>query len=147
MKVEKTIVIAAAPDRVWRAWTEQTSMWWKKPYVIDADQSTGLLIEPRAGGRFLEKWGEDGVGYLLGHVVAWLPPQRLAFSWSESDWSGASTLVNVTFEKAGQGTRVTLVHEGFDRVPDGAGQRASYESGWGDLLNKLHDYIEKGRSA
>jgi len=147
MKVEKSIVIAASPERVWRAWTDEISRWWVKPYFIDPERALGLVIEPHAGGRFVEKWGDDGVGYLLGHVIEWLPPQRLAFTWTENDWSGVSTVVSVKFHEEGRGTRVTLVHEGFDRVPDGAGQRSSYESGWGDLLGKCQAYAEKGNSS
>ncbi len=143
MKVEKTIVIAAKPDRVWRAWTSEIARWWTKPYFIDAERAAGLVIEPQIGGRFMEKWGDGGAGYLLGHVVEWLPPNRLAFTWTEKDWVGASTVVKVQFEPDGQGTRVTLVHEGFDRVPDGEGQRSGYDAGWGDLLSKLKAYADE----
>jgi uncharacterized protein YndB with AHSA1/START domain len=143
LKVEKSIVVAAKPDRVWRAWTGEIAKWWTKPYFIDAERATGLTLEPQVGGRFMETWGDGGAGYLLGQVVEWLPPHRLAFTWSESDWAGASTVVKVKFEPDGQGTRVTLTHEGFERVPDGEGQRSGYTAGWGDLLDKLKAYTDE----
>lgn len=146
MKVEKTIAIAAPPERVWRAWTAEISKWWTKPYYIDAERAIGVAIEPGAGGRFLEKWGDNGAGYLLGHVVEWLPPQRLAFTWMERDWAGVSTVVRVQLQAEGQDTRVSLVHEGFDRVPDSEGQATGYAAGWGDLLSKVKAYAEEGGS-
>ncbi|HLF28754.1 MAG TPA: SRPBCC domain-containing protein [Anaerolineae bacterium] len=142
LKVEQSISIAAKPERVWRAWTAEISKWWTRPYFIDPERVTGLVLEPQLGGRFIEMWGEQGAGYLLGHVIEWLPPQRLAFTWTEKAWTGAATVVWVTLEPEGQGTRVTLVHEGFERLPDGAAQRSGYQMGWGDLLSKSKLHIE-----
>ncbi|HET7087805.1 MAG TPA: SRPBCC domain-containing protein [Anaerolineae bacterium] len=142
LKVEKSISIAAKPERVWQAWTGEISKWWTRPYFNDAERATGLMLEPHLGGRFIETWGDRGAGYLIGHVIEWLPPHRFAFTWAEKPWSGVSTVVWVTLKAEGQATRVTLIHEGFDRLPDGAAQRSSYEAGWGDLLGKLKAYVE-----
>jgi len=144
MKVERSIVIAAPPERVWRAWVSEMNQWWTKPYYMDSGRVTGLVIEPHLGGRYMEKWGEDGSGYLIGHVVEWLPPLRLAYTWSEKSWGGVVTVVRLEFQPEGEGTRLSFVHEGFERLPDGAEQRAGYDRGGADLLGKLKVHVEIG---
>ena len=143
-RVEQSVIIAAKPERVWQAWIGEISHWWKGPYFVDRSRATGLVIEPQLGGRFMETWDDQGSGYLVGQVIEWLPPRRFAFTWMEKAWQGISTVVWVEVQPEGRGTRVTLVHEGFERLPDAAGQRGGYDKGWADLLDKFKTYIEQG---
>lgn len=143
MKVERSIIINAKPEGVWRSWVDEINAWWTKPYYIDAERVTGLRIESRLGGLFIEEWGQDA-GYVIGQVIEWLPPRRLAYTWSEKSWGGITTLVRLEFLPEGDNTRLTLLHDGFERLPDGVEQRAGYENGHADLLGKLKAYIEKG---
>lgn len=143
-KVDVSVTIAASPERVWRAWTGESAQWWTKPYYIDGGRVTGFLMEPHVGGRYVELWGDQGKGYLLGHVIEWLPPHRLGYTWMEKAWGGVVTVVWITFEPEGDGTRVRLVHEGFERLPDSARQRDGYEYGAGELLHRMKTYVEKG---
>jgi uncharacterized protein YndB with AHSA1/START domain len=142
-KVERTITIAASPERVWQAWVEEMNNWWTRPYYNDHERVTGLYLEPRLGGRYIEKWGDDGAGFLIGHVVEWLPPFRLAYTWSERNWGGITTLVQIELRPEGAGTRLSIVHDGFERLPDSEQQHAGYDYGQGDLLGKFKAYIEK----
>ena len=144
-KVEQTITIAAKPERVWRAWVAEMNQWWTRPYYNDHDRVTGLEMEPRLGGRYMEKWGEDGSGFLIGTVVEWLPPMRLAYTWSERDWGGANTLIRIEFlpDEHG-GTRMTYTQEGFERLPESDHTRDGYEHGCHELLSRLQAYVEKG---
>lgn len=142
MKVERNILIDAPPERVWQGWVDEINAWWSRPYYIDAERVTGLRFEPRLGGLFVEEWGQDA-GYLIGQIIEWLPPRRLAYTWSEKSWSGITTIVRLELFPEGDGTRLALQHEGFERLPDGADQRAGYEKGQADLLDKLKAYIEK----
>ena len=144
-KVERTISIAAAPERVFQAWVEEMNQWWTKPYYNDHERIHGLVLEPKLGGRYIEKWDENGGGFLIGTVVEWLPPIRLAYTWSERGWGGVSTLIRIEFvpDEAG-GTRMTYVQEGFERLPESDGQRDGYDRGCKELLDRLKAYIEKG---
>jgi len=142
--VEQNILIAANPERVWQALTGEISRWWTPPYLRDAGRASGLVMEPRVGGRLMEPWDDQGVaGYLIGHVVEWLPPQRLACTWMEKAWSGISTFVSVELTQEGQNTRVSLLHQGFERLPDGAMQSAGFSEGWAELLNHCKAYVEQ----
>jgi|SRR5579859_3791907 len=140
--IDQTITIAARPERVWQALTSEIANWWGQPYLRDAERSRGMVIEQQVGGRLMESWGDQGVGYLIGHVVEWLPPQRLACTWMEKEWAGISTFVSIELAPDGQQTQVRLLHEGFERLPDGAHQRLGFDQGWADLLNRCKRYVE-----
>jgi uncharacterized protein YndB with AHSA1/START domain len=85
-RVERTITINAKPERVIQAWVEEMNQWWTKPYYNDHDRIHGLYMESKLGGRYIEKWDEDGSGFLIGIVVEWLPPLRLANAFGTSRW-------------------------------------------------------------
>ena len=141
---ESAIAISAAPERVWQAWVEEINQWWTKPYYNDHSLVTGLHMEPGLGGRLIEKWGETGSGFLIGTIVEWLPPLRMAYTWTERGWGGAQTFVRVEFTEDGRGgTLMRLEHHGFERLPEGAQQRQGYQQGWGDLLTKARNFLEK----
>lgn len=152
-KVDRTIVIAAPPERVWQAWVEEMNNWWTKPYYNDGDRVTGLYMEPGIGGRYIEKWGENGEGFLIGNITQWLPPRRLAYTWTQMDWQGAITLIQIEFEPDGSGsTRMRYLHEGFERIPvelqtpkSGMALYQEYEYGWNELSSRLKNFIEKGK--
>lgn len=142
MKVEQSILVEAKPERVWQGWVTEISAWWSKPYFIDPENVTGLILEPRLGGRFIEEWGKEA-GYLLGQVIEWLPPQRLSYTWSERSWSGILTVVHLEFIDLKDRTKINLIHEGFERLPDGKEQLTGYDRGSADLLGKLKAHVEK----
>ena len=147
-KVERTIMIAAPPDAVWNAWVNEMNAWWTKPYYNDHDHITGLHMEPQLGGRYIEKWGEEGSGFLIGHVTEWLPPLRLSYTWTERTWEGVNTLIRLEFEEERKGiTRLKFVQEGFERLPKGEETRSGYQGGCNQLLERLKNYIEKGKPA
>jgi uncharacterized protein YndB with AHSA1/START domain len=64
---------------------------------------------------------------------------------SEKSWGGIVTVVRLEFQPEGEGTRLSLVHEGLERLPDGEAQRAGYDRGGADLLGKLKVYVETCR--
>jgi uncharacterized protein YndB with AHSA1/START domain len=144
-KVERTITIAAKPDRVFQAWVEEMNQWWTKPYYNDHERITGLYMEPKLGGRYIEKWDENGSGFLIGTVVEWLPPLRLAYTWSERSWGGVNTLIRIEFvpDKQG-GTSMTYTQEGFERLPEADQTRDGYSHGCNELTDRFKAHVEKG---
>jgi uncharacterized protein YndB with AHSA1/START domain len=143
LRVERTTAIAAPPERVWQAWVSEINRWWAKPYYNDHDRVTGLELEPCLGGRFVEKWGGGGAGFLIGQVIEWLPPLRLAYTWSERGWVGAVTVARLELDPDGQGgTLLHFTHAGFERLPESARMRDGYAEGWEDLVSRLKQYVE-----
>lgn len=143
-KVEHSISIAAAPERVWQAWVEEMNQWWTKPYYNDDERVTGQHMERRIGGSYIEDWGVKGEGFLIGTIAEWLPPLRLAHTWTESGWAGVITLVRLELAPDKHGsTLLKFTHEGFERLPDGERESAEHQKGWADLIGKLRAYLEK----
>jgi uncharacterized protein YndB with AHSA1/START domain len=96
-----------------------------------------LRLEPHAGGRLLEVYdAETGEGFEIGRVLVWEPGKRLVFTWRQGNWAASEfTEVEVRFEAAGSGTRVTVEHGGWDRVSSAdRGMTDGYSHGWQELL-------------
>ncbi len=142
-KVEHTLNIKAAPERVWKAWVEEMNQWWTKPYYNDPGRVRGQHLEPRLGGGYIEDWGDQGEGFLIGTIREWLPPTLLTHTWTERGWAGAETLVRLELATDPRGgTILKFTHEGFERVTNGEQERGEHQRGWGDLLAKLKTFLE-----
>lgn len=69
-------------------------------------------------------------------MLAREPGKRLVCTWRQDNWAASEfTEVEVRFEAAGSGTRVTVEHGGWDRVPSAdPGMTDGYSHGWQELL-------------
>jgi uncharacterized protein YndB with AHSA1/START domain len=138
------IDVPCDPDTAFALFTSDIGRWWKRGtrYWNDAERGQELRFEPGPGGRLTEVHDRDtGAGFEIGRVLAWEPGRRLVFTWRQDDWGpGESTEVEVRFEAwpvegGGAGTRVTVEHRGWDRVPSaGPGPGDGYGAGWAELL-------------
>ena len=67
-------------------------------------------------------------------IQVWEPPRRVAFSWYPGRDEETGQNVEVTFHPEDEGTRVELVHTGWERIPDKPREtRDDYDSRW-DLV-------------
>jgi uncharacterized protein YndB with AHSA1/START domain len=75
-------------------------------------------------------------------VEQWDPPRRLAFTWQCLLTAEQAQRVEVTFAPAADGTRVELVHTGWEKLGDAAAaKRDSYDKGWGRVFEQCYaDY-------
>jgi uncharacterized protein YndB with AHSA1/START domain len=118
-------------EAVWRALTE-------------AEAISGWLMQttdfqPIVGARFrMQTQHLSASGWIDAEVLELDPPRRMSWSWS-ADGSPAST---VTFVLAaeGDGTRLTLTHEG--QIDPEAGQMVT--AGWPDRLEQLAALVSEG---
>jgi uncharacterized protein YndB with AHSA1/START domain len=140
--IEREILIDAPPGVVWSIVTEaQHVAGW---FSDDAE------LDLRVGGRMLLTWREHGV--YEGRVEIVDPPHVFAFRWqtrkgafSESN----STLVVMTLEVEGPGTRLRVVESGFAALPWSDDECASYAAensrGWVAELDELRDHVARVR--
>lgn len=124
--------------RAFELFTAGINQWWRRGtyYWNDRDRARGLRFEPHVGGRFIEVYDEaTGEGFEIGRITVWEPGRRLAYTWRESDWGPEEqTQVDVRFEPVATGTRVTVVHSGWERVKNGAEISRGYATGHAQLL-------------
>ena len=144
-RIEKSIDIAAPPERVWRALTdhEEFGAWFRVklegPFVL-GETSLGWITYP--GYEHL-RWE--------ARVVAMDEPSLFAFTWHpyavdpDTDYS-AEPQIRVEFRLVpeGDGTRITVVESGFDSLPAERREEAlrSNTAGWEEQMRNIKAYVE-----
>lgn len=105
--------------------------------------SQAASTEPRRGGHLFLSWFNGRL--VSGRYEEFEPPQALQFSWMDSELP-APTMVQVTCEEEGEGTRLTLKHfarsEGADLGGAAEGLRAFWEEGLENLASVLETGID-----
>lgn len=124
-------VYAQAPSKVWHALTDPTLMarWWA-PGDVRAE----------VGHRFEMDMGQFGKQPC--EVVAVESERRLSYRFATGT---LNTLITWELAPEGAGTRLTLIHEGFDL--DSPMGRMAYEGmkpGWSTVLEKLGTTLDGG---
>ena len=132
--LELAFTVRCSPEHAFATWAERTSLWWPHGHSVSGDPDLTVTIEPRAGGRIYERT-PAGVEHDWGEVLAWEPPGRLVYLWHLRFDRADATEVEITFAPADEGTAVTIVHRGWERLgAQGPERRARNERGWGGLI-------------
>lgn len=154
LRVRRSILIDAKPERVWDAFAspERMGKWWG---MLAGEPKAGTsqgqwldAYEPRQGGTIRMSVMFDGERASYGGtIVAFAPAREFSF---ENDWIPnrgwkAPTYVTLRLTPALSGTLVELFHHGFERTGgDVAAEHAGYEVGWGmTQLNALKALVEE----
>lgn len=136
--IREAVEVPSTPAEAFELWTAGINRWWKPGtrYWNDGRRAKGLRFEPRLGGRFIEVYDEaTGEGLEIGRIKVWEAGRRIVYTWREAGWkAGEITEVEVRFEPAGTGTRVTVTHSGWETVSDGNRLRQGYGYGVRELL-------------
>lgn len=137
MRETKAIVIvedyAASPARVWRAMTDPALMakWMMaNDFVPEVGREFTMRGVPVPAVKFS--------GTIRCKVLELVPEKRLSLSWGDAEGATTDWTVSWTLEHRDGGTRVTLVHDGFDL--DSPEEQISYRAmgnGWVGIMRKL----------
>jgi Activator of Hsp90 ATPase homolog 1-like protein len=138
--VEKTIEVPCDPATAFSIFAERTSTWWPldkhSVSAMSGKAAKAVTIEPREGGLIFETTA-DGKREIWGSVVLWQPARRLKLAWHVMREKDQATSVDIAFEPVANGTRVSLVHSGFEVLGEEAREtRNGYESGWVGVFEK-----------
>lgn len=139
-QVIRSIEIQAPPIKVWRWCSTQEGL---RRWI-----SSSLEIDLRVGGayRFV---GPDDKTRISGTVLELEPEKRLSLSWLEegSGWMHPARLL-ITLAPTDGGTRVTLIHDGFEGTgrADWPDMLQDYERGADihRILETLADLVNAG---
>lgn len=129
--LEITRSFDAPPALVFKAWTNKEHLlrWWgPKDFTATSEK-----LDFREGGAYRHAiHGPDGKSYGMSGVYREIvEPERIVFTFAWDD--GPETLITVTIEPQGSGTRLTFRHEPFAD----AATRDSHEGGWSECLDRL----------
>jgi uncharacterized protein YndB with AHSA1/START domain len=144
-RIEKQVVLRAPRSRVWRALTdaEEFSAWF------------GVKIE----GAFVPGSSVKGMITMSGQERVTVemaiervdPESRMSYRWhpypahADVDYSSEpTTLVEFQLEEIAEGTRLTVIESGFDRIPPSRRAEAfrMNDAGWAEQLENIARYVE-----
>lgn len=131
--VRREVMVRAVPAVAFTRFTDDIGRWW--PLARHSVSGAGGTVA-FTGGALVET-GPDGTESVWGQVLDWEPPHRLRLTWHPGRPDGPATEVEVRFEPTPDGTRVVLVHRGWDALADPLGARTEYERGWPIVLAGL----------
>jgi uncharacterized protein YndB with AHSA1/START domain len=145
-RIDRSIDIAAPPERVWRALTSapELSAWFQ--VEIEGEIAAGNEVwmtsvhQQHTGQRFLVRF------------VEMTPPIRCVWEWhpgevdSKIDYATEPrTTVTFTLERTPNGTRLSVAETGFDAISLARRAKVYQDNsqGWTEVLVWLKSYVEK----
>ena len=139
--IKKTVEVPLAPKDAFTLFTEKMDTWWPletKGVSVSRGlpPSSEIRIEAREGGRVVEILANEEEA-LWGEILEWAPGERFRMTWCPGRTADMPTEVAVTFVEIGNGTRVELVHSGFEAYAGGAEIKGMYSDGWEMLMATL----------
>ncbi len=143
-RIEKTTVLRAPRTRVWRALTDATQF---------AAWFGITLNEPFAVGRSVTgQLTMRGEQFTIDFAIERMEPEELfAYRWhpyaidKKTDYSTEPmTLVEFRLKSVPEGTELTVVESGFDRIPAYRRDEAyrMNDGGWKSQVEKLRRHVE-----
>lgn len=135
--IERTLVIDADPDTVWRALTEAGELqnWFPTRARVES---------PGVGGRIDLLWDEVGVGCHC-RIMRWEPGRHLLMSWRDEPDGEHPLPVDIRLEARDGCTVLHLVHSGFLSDASWDDEFESHGRGWSFELRSLKYYVERFR--
>jgi uncharacterized protein YndB with AHSA1/START domain len=148
--VTTDIVVEASQERAFRVFTEEFDRIKPRDHNMLAVDIAESVFEPRVGGHVYDR-GVDGSECRWARVLAYEPPERLAFTWDisphwqlEADPENASEVEVRFIAEAPDRTRVELEHRHLDRHGDGwEGLREGVggDDGWPLYLRRFEEAV------
>ena len=136
--VQTSIVVEAPIEQAFSVFTEDFGSFKPREHNMLGVEIAETIFEPRVGGHLYDR-GIDGSECRWARVLAYEPPNRVAFSWDisphwqiETDAEKTSEVEVRFISEAPERTRVELEHRNLDRHGAGwEGLREGVDSGDG----------------
>jgi uncharacterized protein YndB with AHSA1/START domain len=151
--VRKSILVKAPLDIAFKIFTSGLTLWWPPNTGLGNKPIEKVFLEPRLGGRWLER-SEDGSETVVATISVWEPPHRVVLLWHMTGQMkvdpAIKSEVEVRFAADGpDATRVNLVHDKFETLGADAGAivRNAVNGGWPGMLERYANFtLAKDRS-
>jgi len=133
----------ASREAVFAALTGPEAM--KRWFGPEGIETPVVEVDLRPGGAYrIEFHDPDGMVAVVSGVYREItPPERLIYTWiwEKSDMAAGDTetLVTIELHDTGDGTELTLLHEGI-ADPE---QRARHDQGWNSSFNCLEAFLQQ----
>ena len=112
--IRQNVHVGCPIEDAFRLFTEAFAEWWPLAmYSLTGTEAKHCALEPWVGGRVFERT-TSGEEQEWGSVVAWDPPEHLRFTWHPGGHEDGRQTVDVEFAVEAKGTRVTVIHTGWE---------------------------------
>ena len=140
-RIEREVVVAASPERVWEIITQakHVGTWFGDSAEIDL----------RPGGTIVLHWEKHGTQYAIIEKID--EPRYFSYRWNpgatgKNPSKDDSTLVEFTLTPHEGQTRVRVVESGFNCLSRNESERAEQfennSDGWAIQLRDLREYVD-----
>lgn len=127
--VRREVRVGCDPATAFELFTAHISAWWPLARFSVHGAHASVAFED---GRLVERLGTEAA--VWGTVLEWDRPQGFRMTWHPGQGPDQATEVAVSFEADGEGTTVTLVHTGWERLAEPEAARDEYNGGWPGVL-------------
>jgi len=143
--IRKEVILPAAADRVWQAWTTEKGVTGFFAPEASVDLAIGgkyeMYFDPKQS---IGKKGSEGC-----RILSFVPSEMLSFTWnaplSMAEVRKSNTWVVMTFEElTPEKTRLSLVHLGWQAGPEWEKALVYFDRAWEIVLGRLNHYLQKG---
>jgi activator of Hsp90 ATPase-like protein len=108
--IQQSVLVECPIEEAFQLFTEGFAEWWPlASYSMTGQAAEACGMEPWVDGRVFERT-RSGEEHEWGTVIEWNPPTHLTFTWHPA------ARVDVQFNVEADGTRVTLIHTGWERA-------------------------------
>ena len=105
--IRQSVHVDCPIEDAFRLFVDGFTDWWPLAwYSMSGEEAAACRLEPWVGGRLFEQT-RSGEEREWGSVTAWDRPRRVEFTWNPGT-------VEIEFFVEADGTRVTLIHRGWD---------------------------------
>src|SRR4029077_7508040 len=132
------VLIRGTNNAVFNALTNDPAAWWGHPML--RPEATGLTLEPRLGGLFVERWSEGGA--VLAAVTQWATDRQLELTGPFHLGLGVG-VASFGLATEGAGTLLKFSFRAFGPIDP---ERARiFSEGWRELVTRrLKALVEQG---
>ncbi|MEP7242357.1 MAG: SRPBCC domain-containing protein [Gammaproteobacteria bacterium] len=135
-RLRQTVLISASREEVFRTLLD--------PALLDKWIAAGAIAERHVGGRYSYGWKYEVRGKQVEggptRILELVEDAKLVTDWP--NWRGVTEMppqrITWLLEAIGDQTRVTLIHEPFERTAD----LSDYPQGWNEFLGRLKTQAE-----
>ena len=136
--VEQEVDVLVPRERLWECLLD-VGAWW---LYREKGKASDVVLEPRLGGRFYERFAGGEEGSLWGVVTHVERPEVLRLCGFLGMDSPAMNVYEYRLEARGETTRLKLSHRAFGLMRPAA--RDDYHGGWKGLWESLRAFAERG---
>jgi uncharacterized protein YndB with AHSA1/START domain len=140
LPVTKSFVVKLPLAAAFRLFTSEIGSWWPlRTHSVFGGAAMTCTVDERVGSRIYEV-DADWRQVEWGRILSWEPPSLFACTWYPGRDPERAQELQVMFQDEAGATRVTLVHDGWERLGErGMEARMSYDYGWDGVLNAYTD--------